>query len=249
MIGAPTIAARRVGSACLIALAALTGCREITDVPAPAAAVVLPGLIDLTAPSESRADAATTIRIEAKIDTSLKGDARVVKFSTTAGTFADNKSEVTVRADGEGRAIAVLRAPADTGTALVTAVAGPTALRKEVKFVAVRAERIDVDVSQFALEAAAGKDVVVTATLRRGTGSPTPGALVTFTARDTLQRTIGQFSNAPPSNASGVVTTRYSVGPTTYRGAVTITATTQRDGTATDGVATGSTSILIIAPR
>ena len=241
MTSATTI---RLLASALAASAFVASCQKITDPPEKPPALILPGLLTLDAPARSVADAATQIRVEAKVDTSLKGDARVVKFTTTGGFFGD-KPEVTVRADSAGSAIAILRAPADSLTAIVTAVAGPTSKRTEVTFVTALAERLDLDPSQFAIEAAAGKEVVVTATLRRRTGLPSPGALVTFAASDSNARAIGQFSSAPPSNANGVVATRFSVGVTDYRGAVTITASAP----GVNGTVTGTTSIQVVSPR
>jgi hypothetical protein len=232
--------ATRLAFAVLLAVIACNA--QITDPSKTPAAVVLPGLLSVTAPTDAPADGATLIRVQATVDTSLKGDARIVKFSTSAGTFI----EPNVRADSIGTAIAVLRAPVDSVTASVVATAGGTARRTDVRFSLARAERIDVDPSAFALEASAAKEITVTAHLRRTTGLASPGALVTFSATDSTGASIGRFSSAAPSGANGDVTARYTAGDTSYRGRVTLTATT----TGAIGAAiSGSTSIQVVAPK
>jgi hypothetical protein len=224
------------------ALAALfltaASCRDITD--APKAGQAGPGLLAVTPQSkEAPADAVTLVRIEATIDTSLKGDARRVKFATSAGLFGD-KPDTEVRADESGLAVTFLRAPLEAGTAQVTASAGLTTLRSDVTFTTAFPERVDVDPSAFAVEAAPGKEITITATLRRTTGVPTLGRQVTFTS------SVGRFSNAGPSNAAGVVVTRYTPGDTDYRGPVTITALTVGPS---GSIISGSTTINIVAPK
>src|SRR5688572_18318316 len=175
---------RRKFALLLAALALTSACEDITDPPKAPDPVKFPGLTSVSAPAEAPGDGATLVRIQATVDTSLTGDKRAVKFTTTAGSFSDNKAEITVPADSAGIAIAQLRAPSDSVTALIIATAGSTARRIEVRFTAALAERVDLDPSSFSVEAGASKEIDITATLRRTRGTPSPGSRVTFTAQD-----------------------------------------------------------------
>lgn len=237
---------RKFATAFLVAtaLALTSACEDITDPPKAPDPVKFPGLTSVSAPAEAPGDGATLVRIQATVDTSLTGETRVVKFTTTAGTFSD-KTEITVRADSAGLAIAQLRAPSDSVTALIIATAGSTARRVEVRFTAALAERVDLDPSSFSVEAGASEEIDLTATLRRTRGTPSPGSRVSFAAQDSTGAPIGRFSSAPPSNATGTVVTRFSPGDTSYRGAVTITATTS----GISGPIAGTTTVVITSPR
>jgi hypothetical protein len=218
-----------------------SACKPITDAyKAPGS----PGLGTVNVPTSAIADGATLVRLEAMVDGSLTGDARAVKFTTTAGLFRD-RAETTVRADAEGKAVALLRAPTDTVTAIIVATAGVTAIRKELQFTPAFAQWIDVDPAALVIEAAAGREIEVTAVLRRSFGVPNPGADVRFTA-DTSGHAAGVFTSIPRTNSSGIAKTRYSIGATSFRGLVRIIATTTVENARE---IRDTTLVQVVAPR
>jgi hypothetical protein len=177
-------------------------------------------------PPTAPADGASTTVVTAQVNTAAVPAVREVKFSTTLGTFPGATS-VTVPVDAQGTARVHLRAPADSGSAIVTATAGGATRTLVVGFVPAPPTRLEVTADAFVLNAGLTRSVNVTATPLRETGSPSPGTVVTFSA-DTVGGQGGGFGRFSASSVlvrSGSATSRFSAGETSYRGPVILRAT------------------------
>jgi hypothetical protein len=107
----------------------------------------------------------------------------------------------------------------------VTAKVGSTLFRQDsVVFVPAGPDFVEVDPAAPAVKGTADAEVTVNVHLRRTVGTPSLGTRVTVTA-DTAGVAFGRILSTTPSDSAGLVTARFAPGLTTYRGAVTITAT------------------------
>lgn len=188
------------------------------------------------------ADGETIILVMVEVPNDARGEGRKISLTTSLGTLEGATSGVlSLVANAESQATAELRAPSRTGTARIRLTVAGVIREDSVRFVAAPPTRIDVDAAKFALSAGIRNETTVTAILRRVPGKVPPGASVVFTARrgDTGQE-IGWFSTAPPSDANGIVTVRFSAGDTSYRGPAIITAEHAESGL------TGTTQLQIV---
>jgi hypothetical protein len=163
-----------------------------------------------------------------------------VTFGTTVGKINDQSAEVTVVADTAGVARALLRAPSDSASGIVTASAGGVALTAPITFRRARAQSLAVELSTFVLDTGYANSVTVTVTLRRAVGIPSPGDTVHLDAQDSAGQPIGRFSSSSPSDAHGQATARYTIGDRAYAGAIRVVATARGAGTGPDSVVSGS---------
>jgi hypothetical protein len=183
-------------------------------------------------PPTAPADGASTTVVTAQVNLAAVPAVRDVKFATTLGTFPGNVTSVTVPVDASGTAQVQLRAPADTGTAIVTATAGGATRTTVVGFVPAPPTRLELTSDSFVLPAGLAHSVNLTATPLRSVGTPSPGTIVTFSA-DTVGGSgggFGQFSASSVLVRSGSATSRFSAGETSYRGPVMIRATATQAG-------------------
>jgi hypothetical protein len=183
-------------------------------------------------PSSAPADGASTTIVTAQVNTAAVPSVREVQFTTTLGTFPGGTTTITVPVDATGTARAQLRAPADTGSAIVTARAGGATRTMVVTYVPAPPTRLELVADAFVLPAGLARSVNVTATPLRNVGSPSPGTLVTFSA-DTVGGSgggFGQFSTTSVLLRSGSATSRFSAGESNYRGPVIIRATATQAG-------------------
>jgi len=173
------------------------------------------------------ADGATTVRLVVQVPSSARGDARTASFTTTLGTLLGADAGVLkATANGADTVVAELRAPETSGWARIRSTVSGVILEDSVRFTPAWPTNIDVDPGKFALSTGFTNELNVKATLRRAVGKVTAGMMVTFTAvRADTGEPIGQHSVPAPSDATGVVTVRFSAGATDYRGPVVITAT------------------------
>jgi len=235
----PTTHRRRARIAAGIALAALiAACYESTI---PASRPVL-----LQLPDTGTADGASLLALTVAIDTTTPADKRTVALTTSAGTFATgNAATATATPDAGGIARTLLRAPADSTTAIVTATVNGATASTLVTFRRAMPDAVDVVPAQPTLTAGAGHELTVTANLRRTVGKPSPALRVTFTTADTTA-THGPRGTFLPttavSDANGVATARLTIADTAYHGPLALRATVAPSGTAGEAV------VQIVAP-
>lgn len=186
------------------------------------------GFTALTAsPPAIPADGASTTLITAQVDLTVVPAVKEVTLATTLGTFPGAATTATVPVDAAGNARVQLRAPADTGSAIVTAIAGGATRTIVVAFGPAPPTRLELTAGAFVLPAGLANSVTLTATPLRSVGSPSPGTLVTFSA-DTVGGHgggFGRFSAPSVLVRSGAATSGFSAGETGYRGPVIIRAT------------------------
>jgi hypothetical protein len=232
---------RRVAAlgAALGAVVALTlACYEVTAPP--------PRPLALQLPDTGTADGASLLALAVVIDTATPADKRTVALTTSAGTFATSgAATATAAPDAAGIARTLLRAPADSTSALVTATVNGATASTVVVFRRAMPDAVDVLPAQLTLAAGAGHELTVTATLRRAVGKPSPAIRVTFSAVDTTEAHAARGAFLPVtamSDANGVATTRFSMPDTSYHGPLVVHATVAPAGTAGEAV------IQIVAP-
>jgi hypothetical protein len=222
----------------------LAGCAggEITGPPEKEES---PGVVSLVAAESAPADGATQVRIVAVVDSALARDQRSVTFRTSAGTFPGGR-EVVVAADSARTAVAVLTAPPDTMTAVITATAGGGTRRIEVRFVVALPDLIEVTTDQPSVTSGFTGSLTVTAALRRNPGVPTAGHVVAFEAHAPGEpQPHGRFSSETGlSDAAGRVSVRFTPADSVYAGPVVIVAT----AVGRTGVLRDSTVVQVVPP-
>ncbi|HJW92616.1 MAG TPA: hypothetical protein VJ901_03275 [Thermoanaerobaculia bacterium] len=192
------------------------------DFTPPSAADIVRISVSNTAPP---ADGATILQVYADVAPALTGDQRNVTFTTIYGTFIGGTNHsVVVRADNRNRATADLQTPPDAVTTRLTAAVSGVLAETNLMFVPALPDLLRVDPAT--VEMKASTEIIVTATLSRNLGSVTAGRIITFTATDAQGQTIGGFRNIGLSTSEQKATAVYSPGSTTYRGLVTLRATT-----------------------
>jgi hypothetical protein len=186
----------------------------ITEAPTSSGVVAL-----VAAPPSAPADGASVVLVTAEVDTLVSPAITEVKFATTLGTFTG--SGATVAVDADGRARAQLRAPAETGTAIVTATAAGQTRSLEVSFTAAADGFTALEASPQAVPADGASTTLVTArvylaaapTVREVKFTTTVGAF-----------TGGSASIAVPVDATGVARAQLRAPPDTASAIVTATA-------------------------
>jgi hypothetical protein len=195
---------------------------------------VAPGdIISLRAdPSTVPADGPTGngTRLTATIAASIPQQQRLVKFTTTNGSFVGGDSDTP----DSGNVAQVTLKSASPGTAVVTAtVAGVTA-RTTVEFVRALPDTIFVASDAGSVNRAGADSTRITVTLSRAVGQVSNGTPVTFTAVDSAGTTIGRFSEITLANEDQndtstpkrlVGTAVFNPDDTAALGTATITAT------------------------
>lgn len=198
------------------------------------------GVTDVTSfPNKPRADGASIVDLEIAIDTSPRPTPNSVVVSTSLGSLLGGNPTVTISADARGKALAKLRAPNDTGTALLTLTSGGITTYKSIQFVPALPDAVQLTASSFELKAGNANVVTLNAVLSRALGIPSPGVTLSFSA-DTLGGTsgnFGQFSTQHLSATTPTATTRFTAGATSFHGIVVLRVTaragdvTRRDST------------------
>jgi hypothetical protein len=205
--------------------------------------VAPPGVSTLTvAPKTALADGQTLITVSA---VASPGITRLqVTFTTSDGTFlqATPGPSITVDADADGRASALLRTSITVGTVVVGATANGKTIRDTVFFTRAFPDRIDVEPSVFELKATAGNTIQLDAFLRRATGSVSLGTLADFSATRSNGTAIGIFGAPQPSDQTGKVTVKFTPGDSSFRGPISLVAKV----TTPNGIIQGSTMITVV---
>jgi hypothetical protein len=182
--------------------------------------------------SSAPADGATLSPFTVRISPELSGDARMVTFKATAGTWAVSAgTEEVVQANAANQAGAQLRSPSTITTSRVSATANGVVRETSIRFfraepdkaIEVRAEPLELVMDP--AEAVPQSTVIVT--LVRNVGTPTEGTRVFFDAVGSSNQKVGFFSNVTVSDNQGQATATYVPGTTTYRGEVRIFVTAE----------------------
>lgn len=196
-------------------------------VEVPFTSVAASDIIRLSSSASSLpADGKSTARITATIAQGLPATRRTVTFrlTGTGGLFLpDLKTEVTREADASGQARIELQTDSKTGLARVAAEVDKTT-SNDVAIQMVQALPDRIFLRSDAVRLKSGDETPVTAELRRDIGTVTAGTIVTFSAVTVTGTVIGAFRNVRTSNVDGDATAVFSLGTTTYVGAVRITA-------------------------
>jgi hypothetical protein len=112
-------------------------------------------------------------------------------------------------------------------------------------------ETLELDAGRFALKPETDASLVVT--LRRETGTPTPGLEVAFDAFEVNPQTggdgkrTGRFRGVSLSGSDGTVSATFNLGATGFRGDIRIVATAPVAAEG-DGVVEGSATVKVIDP-
>lgn len=219
---------------------------DIQGVPEKKETLQSPGVLSLDAPAPAPADGATPVRLVAVVDSALARADRSTTFRTSAGTFPGGTRELVVASDSNRVAVAVLTAPVDTTTAVVTATAGGGTRRAEVRFFVALPDNIDVIADQVSVQSGFTGSVQVTAALRRSPGTPTAGQVVTFDSHalgETLRR--GRFSSDTGlSDVAGRVAVKFTPADSVFTGPIVIVSVAAgRNGPVRD-----STIVQVVSP-
>lgn len=220
----------------IISLAALmtfafASCSDNKDAVAPLAAAYDMKLA--ITPRSISADGASQARVTATLPAAAPSFRRNVTFTSTSGSFVQGStaaSTVTVTADADGTAFALLRAPRDLGVAIVQASNGGAVRTDTVTFTRAVPERIDVDVDKFNVKATFADYLTITVRLGRASGKVSAGTPIRLRVAPAAAASQGIFGSIPLSDSSGTVSTRFTPGPTTHRGPMTITAEFENAG-------------------
>jgi hypothetical protein len=220
-----------VGATLLVA-ALIPACYEPVVAPHRAPALILP--------DTGTADGASLLDLVVKIDTAATpADKRAIALTTTAGTFTTGGTTATLAPDVSGAAIALLRAPADSTTAIVTATVNGETVSRTIVFRRALPERVDVVPDQLTLRPGTGQELSITIYLRRAVGIPSPGVRVELSSVNVSNGSISTALFLPAtltSDATGVMRARFTAPDRTYFGPVQLRAVVTPSGLSGDAI-------------
>ena len=215
-------------SEALVRATVLTFSQEhvIRFVPAPADSV----LRFVEAPEMAPADGQSLSRFTVEISPLLQEDQdRTVVFLTTLGSFvlADNEgSTVSVRADADGVATALLRSPNQYDEAFVRASAKGFVQQRTLQFDWAGPDSIIVRPELDRSRLATGEQLQIDAELIKldGRSQVTENLAVTFSATDSLDNPLegARFVDVTRTDAEGRVRAVFAVNDTEYEGSISI---------------------------
>jgi len=171
------------------------------------------------------ADGQTVIQVRADVAPSIPTGSRTVTFTASQPKFVATSNQTdTATADVTNRAVVNYQVPTTlTDVRLTASVANATA-ETTLHLVAALPDAIALEAPASAVKA--GDDITVTARLQRTIGTPTAGRVVSFTAVDDAGHPVGGLRNVKLSDGTGVASAVFNPSGTSYRGLVTIRATT-----------------------
>ena len=216
----------RIRVAIAVSLSTLIGCYPVSEPSASRR------LLSIDVPDTATADALSLSLVTATTDSLPEIEKRTVTFTTSAGSFTPSgATTTTAQLDLSRRATVLLRAPADSTLALVTATAYGGTVTAQIIFHRAAPSQIDVLAEQPTLLTSRGSSLAVFARLRRVVGYPSPGVLVEFSAMDSVGHVVGRFEPVRGvSDSLGMVTSRFTVTDTTFHGSVLLRANTNPGG-------------------
>lgn len=206
-------------------------------------------VITLTvSPSSAVADGASSVAITAVVSdrsgTPVPQDTSVT-FSTTLGTFPNGGTRLTLATpDDTGTVVVSLIAGTVAGTAEITCTANGVTQRVTVEFITQGAARVVLAATPERIPADGVSTALVTAQILNGVGDPVPaGTPVTFTT------TLGLFSNGDTTlmlstpDGSGVVSTWLTSAKLGGTAVVTVTSGTVSQAIGVEFTATASLTL------
>ncbi len=192
----------------------------------------------VASPASAPADGATvsTFSVSVPIAQNISSASRNVTFQTTAGTFLPDGTSIAVPLDTTGTAVVQLRSPSQIAISVVRATTSSFTAQTQISFTRAQPDSIEVKLGKFSVQPKLTDSVTINVQLRRGVGTVTAGAGLTFSAVDASGGTIGLFQpQRTVADDKGQAVGVYSTGDTDYRGQVSIRV--QADGTDVIGTA------------
>jgi hypothetical protein len=230
---------------CLASVMLLISCFNPDDYKNPDSAKIITLLsIDTTA----IADGANAVPVKVRISADAANNKRKVVFKTSLGSFKGGAGDSIVVTAGENFMAMANLVSVNTGLATVYAkiLTVKTKSQMKVTFTKAFPETVKVSVDSFQIKNTFKSEITITASLARGNGGiPSTGTPVTFRVQDQAGNDVGTFlnnTNISTSGSDGKTKIRYSAGPTTYQGYLTITATIVKS----DGVTTSATTRIFV---
>ncbi|MDB4915068.1 MAG: hypothetical protein JWM95_2712 [Gemmatimonadetes bacterium] len=222
----PALAAHPVGVWFILAALAALACYEPTTPAHQPLAII--------ATDTGTADGASLTAIAVIVDSLTPSDKRSVALTTTAGTFTSGGlATATLAPDDNGTARALLRAPSDSTTAILSATVNGSSVSTLIVFRRAQPQSLTLEPAQYEVKSSSATDVAVTATLFRAVGTPSAPMTVTFSVVDTaaVPSPRGVFLPADvQSNSAGVAKTRFTLADSSYRGPLVLRATVLPSG-------------------
>jgi hypothetical protein len=122
-----------------------------------------PLVLTLQLPDTGTGDGASLSLLTVAVDSTLPLDKRTVSLTTTAGNFTGSGTgTASVTLDDTRTATALLRAPADSTIAVVTATVDNATVTGRVTFRRAQPERLDVVPERFTLKAGIANEIAIT---------------------------------------------------------------------------------------
>ena len=217
-------------------------------IPAPTDSVLRFVDVDSSAPADGETLTDVTVVISPLLQ---RSEDRTVVFTTTGGTFpfaGTDGSTVSVRADADGVAKALLRSPTRFGEAVVQASVKGFTQDDRILFDWAGPDSIVVRPERSRLQLTTSEQMQVQAELIRleQRGQVTEGLPVRFTATDSLDQAVpgARFLEVTRTDVVGVATAVFVVEDTLYWGPITISAQTDRP----ESTVVGQTQVTILRP-
>jgi hypothetical protein len=223
----------------LLTTLVMSACYEATSPVRARLALILP--------DTGTADGASLLHVSAIVDTTgLDASKRSIALTTTGGVFTmSGTASATMAVDARGQVLALLRAPSDSTTVLVTATSNGESTTHEIVFRRAMPDRIELVPDQSLLVAGPGHTLMLAATVRRVVGTPSTGLVLVFTADSTAStgRITSVFlPSTATTDASGVVHVQMTVPDTAARGPLIVRATVSAAGV------TGAVTVNLTGP-
>ena len=194
----------------------------VTLTPSPSGSVVK---LFVSSP-QIEADGVSSVQVRAEVNAAAPN--RNVKLETSNGSFAPGNTptrvqDTTLSADGMVRAL--LYAPAEIGSAIVTASSNGFSASETVTFVRALPDAISLGAAPLSLQASETATSKITASVSRALGRVSPGARVDFSAvNDETGQGFGRFQAVIRTTASEQATADFVAGLGAPLGLATITA-------------------------
>lgn len=180
------------------------------------------------------ADGASYTYIAVSQPVYLPADYSSITFTTTAGVFDNGtktitKSAATVLVNGTYQKTVQVRltAPTQVNTANIEAAIKGTSKTVSVNFTRAYPENISLSLGAGAISGGYGNSVQITTSLLRAVGIPSVGNDASLSVVDSTGAPRGSFINyATKSDASGFIINKFTMGNDTYKGRLTVIAST-----------------------
>lgn len=176
--------------------------------------------------TNSPADGATLVTLTATIASGLRS--REVTFTVNDGKFDNGTTSMPATADSSNHASVDLKPPAQP--TVVHARATVSGFSADILITYTQALPESILVSPTAASVSASATETINVSLFKAIGTPSPGLIPTFVAKDPSGNTVGTFTSVAATTTTtsppGATTSAtYNPSGTAYRGTVTISVT------------------------